>query len=84
MPGTGPAKVVTNLGIYSFQEGEMVLESIHARAGITLEDVRSNTGWDLKVSENLRETVPPTPEELRLLREKVDPEGMFIKEKLVL
>lgn len=84
IPGTGPAKVVTNLGIYSFRAGEMVLESIHTRAGITLEDVRSNTGWDLRVSENLQETVPPTPEELRLLREKVDPQGMFIKEKLVL
>jgi glutaconate CoA-transferase, subunit B len=84
IPGTGPAKVVTNLGIYSFREGEMVLESIHTRAGITLEDVRSNTGWDLKVSENLQETASPTPEELRLLREKVDPQGMFIKEKLVL
>ena len=36
--GTGPAKVVTNLGVYGFREGEMVLESIHE--GLTLEDVR--------------------------------------------
>jgi glutaconate CoA-transferase subunit B len=84
MPGTGPAKVVTNLGIYSFRDGEMVLDSIHSKAGITLEDIRSNTGWDLRVSEGLQETAPPSDEELRLLREKVDPEGKFIKGKLVL
>jgi glutaconate CoA-transferase, subunit B len=84
VPGTGPARVVTNLGIYSFREEEMVLESIHSRAGITLEDIRSNTGWDLRVSESLQETSPPTREELRLLREKVDPDRKFIREKLVL
>lgn len=83
-PGTGPAKVVTNLGIYSFREGEMILESIHSRAGVTLEDIRANTGWDLRVSADLKETVEPTAEELMLLREKVDPEKKFIKGKLVL
>ena len=84
IPGPGPAKVVTNLGIYSFRDGEMVLDSIHSKAGITLEDIRSNTGWDLRVSEGLQETAPPSDEELRLLRERVDPEGKFIKGKLVL
>jgi glutaconate CoA-transferase subunit B len=83
-PGTGPAKVVTNLGVYSFHNGEMVLDSIHSGAGITLEDIRGNTGWDIRVSDDLKETVPPTKEELRLLREKVDPEQKFIKGKLVL
>jgi glutaconate CoA-transferase subunit B len=83
-PGTGPARVITSLGMYSFCEGEMVLESIHSRAGVALEDVRANTGWELRVSEDLRETVPPTPEELYLLREKVDPQKMFVKGQLVL
>jgi glutaconate CoA-transferase subunit B len=83
-PGTGPTKVVTNLGVYSFHQGEMVLDSIHSGAGITLEDVRENTGWDIRVSDDLKATVPPTKEELRLLREKVDPEQKFIKGKLVL
>jgi len=84
LPGTGPTKVVTNLGTYSFQGGEMVLESIHSRAGVTLEDVRANTGWDIRVSGNLKETVPPTEEELVLLRNRVDPEQKFIKGRLVL
>jgi glutaconate CoA-transferase, subunit B len=84
LPGTGPAKVVTNLGIYGFRERELILEYIHSKAGVTLDDIRANTGWDIMVSKDLQETVPPTQEELRLLREKVDPEGKFIREKLVL
>jgi glutaconate CoA-transferase subunit B len=84
LPGTGPQKVVTNLGVYGFKEGEMLLESIHSGAGVTMEDIRANTGWDMRVSDNLKETVPPTGEELLLLRKKVDPELKFIKGKLVL
>jgi glutaconate CoA-transferase subunit B len=83
-PDTGPKKVVTNLGIYYFEQGEMILDSIHSGAGITLDDIRANTGWDIQVSDDLKATVPPTKEELRLLREKVDPEQKFIKGKLVL
>jgi glutaconate CoA-transferase subunit B len=83
-PGTGPTKVVTNLGIYSFHEGEMVLESIHSGAGVTLEEIRANTGWDIWVSDDLKETAPPTEEELLLLRERVDPEKKFIRRRLVL
>jgi len=82
--GTGPAKVVTNLGIYSFHEGEMILESIHSGAGVTLEEIKTNTGWDIRVSDDLEETVPPTEEELSMLREKVDPGQKFIRGKLVL
>jgi glutaconate CoA-transferase, subunit B len=84
LPGTGPQRVVTNLGVYSFQDGEMLLESIHSGAGVTMEDIRANTGWDMRVSEDLKETVAPTGEELLLLRTRVDPELKFIKGKLVL
>jgi glutaconate CoA-transferase, subunit B len=83
-PGTGPAKVVTNLGVYTFRDGEMVLESIHAAAGVTRDDIRENTGWDMQTVEHVKETVPPTEEELFLLRKRVDPELKFIKGKLVL
>lgn len=84
IPGTGPIKVVTNLGIYSFREGEMMLESIHTGAGVTLEDVRNNTGWEILVSDDLKETLPPTDDELLVLREKVDAEKKFLKGALVL
>ncbi len=79
LPGTGPSKVITNLGTYSFVDGEMVLESIHSEAGVTLDEVRANVGWDLKVSKNVRATVPPMEEELETLRQKVDPTDVYGK-----
>jgi glutaconate CoA-transferase subunit B len=76
--GQGPTVVVTGLGVYGFDEtGEMTLESLHP--GVTLEKVRESTGWDLKVANDLRETEPPSDEELRLMREELDPEGTYTR-----
>jgi glutaconate CoA-transferase, subunit B len=72
-PGTGPAGVITDLGCYGFENGEMVLKTIHSGVGVTLDKVKAETGWDLKVSPNLNDTIKPTAEELQILREKVDP-----------
>ena len=70
--------MVTGLGVYGFDEtGEMTLESLHP--GVTLEQVRENTGWDLKVAADVRETEAPTDEELRLIREELDPEGTYTR-----
>jgi glutaconate CoA-transferase subunit B len=76
--GQGPAVVVTGLGVYGFDgTGEMTLESLHP--GVTLEKVRESTGWDLKVAEDVRETAAPTDEELRLIREQLDPDGTYTR-----
>jgi glutaconate CoA-transferase, subunit B len=74
--GRGPSVVVTDLGIYHFDaEGEMRLDSLHP--GATLEAVRETIGWPVRVSETLASTEPPTEEELRLIRDELDPEGMY-------
>jgi glutaconate CoA-transferase subunit B len=77
--GSGPTSVVTDLGTYGFDEttGEMTLLTMHP--GVTLEQVRENMGWDPRVSEGLGETPPPSEEELRLLREQLDPNGTYTK-----
>jgi glutaconate CoA-transferase subunit B len=73
--GSGPTSVVTDLGTYGFDEasGEMTLLTMHP--GVTMDDVRSNTGWDPKVSPDIGETPRPTEEELRIIREELDPQG---------
>jgi len=74
--GAGPTVVVTQLGLYRFDDdGEMVLASIHP--GVTADRVRSETSWEIRVSPDLQETAPPTAEELRLIREDLDPEGAY-------
>jgi glutaconate CoA-transferase, subunit B len=76
--GSGPSLVVTDLGSYRFDpdSGEMLLASVHP--GVTVEQVREATGWDLRVAGDLAETPPPTREELRLIREELDPEGVYV------
>jgi glutaconate CoA-transferase subunit B len=74
--GGGPTVVVTNLGVYHFgHEGTMRLASMHA--GITIEKIRDNTSWELELTDDAVETPPPSNEELRLIREELDPEGAY-------
>src|ERR1035437_8527782 len=76
--GRGPSVVVTDLGIYHFDDsGEMRLDSIHP--GATLQQVRDTVGWQPRLAEPLSTTLAPTPEELRLIRERLDPEGSYTK-----
>ncbi len=76
--GRGPSVVVTDLGIYHFDEsGEMRLNSIHP--GVTLDGIRATIGWDVKVAEDLAVTPAPTLEELRLVREELDPGGAYTR-----
>jgi glutaconate CoA-transferase subunit B len=77
--GAGPSVVVTGLGVYRFEgpSGEMELACLHP--GVTLDEVRENTGWELKVAQDLSETPPPSAEELRLIREELDPGGAYIR-----
>jgi len=76
--GGGPQAVVTDLGILEPDEsGELILTALHP--GVTVEQVQANTGWPLRVAANLRTTEPPTDEELRILREELDPEGIYIR-----
>jgi len=77
--GSGPTSVVTDLGTYGFDEatGEMTLMTMHP--GVTLDQVRENMGWDPKIAEDLGETPAPTEEELRLIREELDPGGTYTK-----
>jgi len=76
MPGGGPRAVVTNLGTYTFVDGEMTLASLHP--GCSLDDVRANIGWDVRVLEQLDTTAPPTDDELRLLRDELDPNHLYL------
>ncbi|OJX46004.1 MAG: 3-oxoadipate--succinyl-CoA transferase subunit B [Chloroflexi bacterium 44-23] len=76
--GKGPLGVVTNLCILEPDEkGELSLAALHP--GATVEQVKENTGWPLKVFDHLRQTEPPTSDELRILRQELDPDGIYIK-----
>ena len=66
--GGGPRYVITDLGILEPdpKTKELVLTSIHP--GVTVEQVRENTGWDLKISDALATTAAPSTSELERVR----------------
>jgi glutaconate CoA-transferase subunit B len=74
LPGGGPRFVLSPLGVFDFDEaGNMRVRSLHE--GVTLEAAREATGFDLAADDSPPVTEPPTAAELRILRERVDPEG---------
>jgi glutaconate CoA-transferase subunit B len=76
--GKGPLAVVTDLGILEPDEtGELVLTALHP--GKTAQEALDNTGWPLKVADILRTTEPVTEKELGILREELDPTGIYLK-----
>ena len=75
--GKGPQAVVTDLAIMVPDEnGELQVTALHP--GVELDEVRNNTGWEIKVAAILTRTAEPTPEELRILHEELDPTGIYL------
>jgi glutaconate CoA-transferase subunit B len=76
--GGGMLAVVTDIGIMEPGEtGEMILASLHP--GKTVDEARANTGWDLKTASRVGTTDPVTENELRILRDELDPAGIYLK-----
>ena len=72
--GSGPRYLVTDLGQFDWADGVMRLTHIHS--GVSMKRVQKKTGFPLAIAANVSETVPPTHEELHLLREVIDPLGV--------
>src|SRR6266536_2998447 len=69
LPRGGPSALITTLGLFTFDpaNGEALLQSYHP--GTTIEKVQEQTGWKLRLAEDCQETVPPSKEELKVIRE---------------
>jgi len=72
--GRGPNYLITDLGQFDWANGRMRLTSFHP--GVTVEQVQKKTGFMLEIAPDAHETPPPSAEELRLLREVIDPLGV--------
>jgi glutaconate CoA-transferase, subunit B len=74
---SGPSAVITTLGVLRFgADGEAFLASVHP--GVSVEEVLENTGWTLRVADELIETLPPSDEELAVMRE-IDPNHFWAR-----
>ena len=77
-PGSGPYRVITDLAVLGFHEQTKRLEVLSLHPGISLEQVKKATSFELAVRQPLATTQQPTEEELQILRCEVDPHRYII------
>ncbi|OFV97036.1 MAG: hypothetical protein A3H28_11065 [Acidobacteria bacterium RIFCSPLOWO2_02_FULL_61_28] len=77
--GGGPHRIITDMAVLGFdsQTHEACLLSVHP--GISAPAVQDNTGFPLRIPAQVPVTPLPTAEELRLLREEIDPRGVYLR-----
>jgi glutaconate CoA-transferase subunit B len=77
MPGGGPTRVITDLGVLDFEgDGEATLTEIYP--GVSIEQVHGACGWKLRVSASVREAESPSAHIVALLRTKLDPQRLYL------
>jgi glutaconate CoA-transferase subunit B len=69
--GRGPTRVITDLGILQPDAETRELVLTHLHPGVSVEQAKEATGWELRVADDLQTTEPPTDDELSKLRELV-------------
>ncbi|HZA54815.1 MAG TPA: CoA-transferase [Candidatus Udaeobacter sp.] len=77
LPGGGPELVITDKAILNFANPQREMQLSALYPDITAKDVQAEVGWPLRLAETVQETAAPTTEELRLIREEVDPHAMY-------
>jgi glutaconate CoA-transferase subunit B len=78
LPRGGPSAVITTKCVLRFDtpSGQAFVATLHP--GVTADDVKANTGWDLKIASDVKTTPEPAPEELQAIRE-YDREGFWTR-----
>ncbi|MBS4015704.1 MAG: 3-oxoacid CoA-transferase [Candidatus Latescibacteria bacterium] len=77
-PNTGPFRVVSNLGVMGYDEKSKRMMLLKTNPGVTAEQVVQNTEFEMLVEEKVGTNDPPTAEELKILRNDVDPDKLYI------
>ena len=76
-PGKGPSLVITDRALFDFDNPEREMTLVEVAPGETAGSIQDEIGWSLRVSEQLKEMEPPSEQELALIREELDPTGMY-------
>jgi acyl CoA:acetate/3-ketoacid CoA transferase alpha subunit/acyl CoA:acetate/3-ketoacid CoA transferase beta subunit len=75
--GSGPYRVITQLGIYGFDEESKRMTLLSLHPGVTKETAQAQSGFPLLIAKDVKQTPAPTAKEQALLR-KIDPAGIVI------
>lgn len=78
--GSGPRYLISDLGQFDFDTENSTekpyLRLVSYHSGVSIERIQAKTGFPLHIAPDVHETPPPTEEEIRLLREEIDPLGI--------
>lgn len=77
-PGSGPYRVISNLGVMDFEPESLRMRVISLHPGVSRDEIQANTGFDLLFADGLTATHEPADYELDILRTQVDPTGRII------
>lgn len=75
--GGGPYRVITQLGVYGYDETTGRLKLLACHPGVSVQEIQDNSEFEIIIPQNVGETRPPTPDERRILGE-IDPTGLVI------
>ncbi|MCK9459037.1 MAG: 3-oxoacid CoA-transferase [Proteobacteria bacterium] len=76
--GGGPFRVITQLAVYDFNPATCRMRLFSLHPGVKVDDVRESAGFEIEIPESYGESPTPTADELRLLRDVIDPSGIVI------
>ncbi len=77
IPGGGPQRVITDRALFDFDTDSKEMTLVEVALGETAETIQADIAWELKVSPNLKPITPPHPSELAVIREELDPSGLY-------
>jgi len=73
--GSGPYRIITQLGVYGFDDETKRMKLISVHPGVAIDQIKENSGFDIMIPEHVLVTEPPSKKELKILKE-IDPAGI--------
>lgn len=80
LPGGGPVRVITDLGILGFHPVTKELQIEKCFPGMTPEKIEEHIGFSITRTETVATVSQPSAEQLRLIRMRIDPNGVYVKQ----
>jgi glutaconate CoA-transferase subunit B len=77
IPGGGPERVITDRALFDFHPQTKEMRLIEIAPGETAETIQADVAWSLNISPDLKEITPPTTAELDVIRQELDPGGLY-------
>ncbi len=75
---TGPYRVITQLGVYGFDDTTKKLKLISANPGVTIAQIQENSSFDIIIPDAVPQSPEPSDVELNILRRDIDPVGIVL------